>query len=39
MSSSGSFVKCYVDWKLLIIALMVEMGILTAIALFLNPLH
>ncbi len=28
---SGSFVKCSVDWKFLIIALMVETGIFTAL--------
>ncbi len=32
-------VTFYVDWKFLIIALMVEMGIFTALALFLKPLH
>ncbi len=35
----GSFLTFYVDWKSLIIALMVEMGIFTAPALFLKPLH
>ncbi len=35
----GSFVTFYVDCKFLIIALMVEMGIFTALALFLKPLH
>ncbi len=35
----GSFVSFYVDWKFLIIALMVEMGIFTALALSLKPLH
>ncbi len=34
-----SFISFYVDWKFLIIALMVEMGIFTALALFLKPLH
>ncbi len=34
-----SFVKFYVDWKFLIIALMVEMGTFTALALFLKPLN
>ncbi len=29
----------YVDWKFLIIDLMVEMGVFTALALFLKPLH
>ncbi len=33
------FVTFSVDWKFLIIALMVEMGIFTALALFLKPLH
>ncbi len=35
----GSFVTFSVEWKFLIIALMVEMGIFTALALFLKPLH
>ncbi len=35
----GSFVTFYVDCKFLIIALMVEMGIFIALALFLKPLH
>ncbi len=38
-SLPASFVTFYVDWKFLIIALMVEMGIFTALALFLKPLH
>ncbi len=36
--SSRQFRNIFVDWKL-IIALMVEMGIFTALALFLKPLH
>ncbi len=36
---SGRFITFYVDWKILIIALMVEMGIFTALALFLNTHH
>ncbi len=32
----GSFVIFYVDWKFIIIALMEEMGIFTALALFLK---
>ncbi len=36
---SGRFITFSVDWKFLIIALMVEMGIFTALALFLKPLH
>ncbi len=35
----GSFITFYVDWKFLIIALMVEMGIFTALVIFLMPLH
>ncbi len=35
----GSFVTFYVDWKFLITALMLEMEIFTALALFLKPLH
>ncbi len=35
----GSFITFNVDWKFLIIALMVEMGLFTALALFLKPLH
>ncbi len=35
----GRFITFSVDWKFLIIALMVEMGIFTALALFLKPLH
>ncbi len=35
----GSFVTFSVDWKNLIIALMVEMGIFTALVIFLKPLH
>ncbi len=38
-SSSRQFHDIFVDWKFLIIALMVEMGIFTALALFLKPLH
>ncbi len=38
-ASSRQFRKFSVDYKFLIIALMVEMGILTALALFLKPLH
>ncbi len=34
-----SIITFYVEWKFLIIALMVEMGIFTALALFLKPLH
>ncbi len=34
-----SFVTFYVDWKFLIIALMVEMGIFTALALFLKQIY
>ncbi len=37
-SSSGRFITFYVDWNFFIIALMVEMGIFTAPALFLKPL-
>ncbi len=36
---SLSFVSLYVDWKFLIIALMVKIGFFTALALFLKPLH
>ncbi len=36
---SGSFITFYVDWKFLIIALMVEMEMFTALALFLKPLN
>ncbi len=39
LSLPGSFVTFYVDWKFLIIALMVEMGIFTTLALFLKPLN
>jgi len=35
----SNFVIFYDDWKFFIIALMVEMGIFTALALFLKPLH
>ncbi len=35
----GSFVTFSVDWKFLIIALMVEMGIFNALVIFLKPLH
>ncbi len=35
----GSFVTFHVDWKFLIIALMEEMGIFTALVLLLKPLH
>ncbi len=34
-----NWITFYVDQKFLIIALMVEMGIFTALALFLKPLH
>ncbi len=35
----GSFVTFYVNWKFLAISLMVEMGVFTALALLLKPLH
>ncbi len=38
-SSLRRFITFSVDWKFLIIALMEEMGIVTALALFLKPLH
>ncbi len=36
---TGSYIIFNVDWKFLIIALMVEMKMFTALALFLKPLH
>ncbi len=39
MSSSKQFCNILWWWKFLIIALMVEMGMFTAQALFLKPLH
>ncbi len=33
----GIFVKCYVDWKFLIIALMMKMGIFSVRSTFLKP--